>query len=80
MTIKQADQFMTDPLVNPTEEVLVTSEFLQRVLRERHQLTNELNSLRPRHDAQLKETTSLRHRLMIAESNQPYTRIIDTRA
>jgi hypothetical protein len=77
MNIKEADQFMTDPLTNPDEKLLVTAEWLHRILRERHQLGNEVKTLRTTHTSQVREISVLKHRIMVAESNQPYTHIID---
>lgn len=80
MNIREADQFMTDPLPDLNEKVLVTAGWLQKILREHHALNNEIGALRSAHKKHMEEISQVKHRLMISESSQPYRYIIDTKA
>lgn len=78
MKLKEMDQFITDP--EPSKEslpMLVDPVWLHQVLRKLHEQNNLIPHLERTITALQGEAGGLRHRLMVAQSDSPYTQLIN---
>jgi len=73
MTIKEEQQFMVDPVVNPTEFILVPQGWLQNKLRQAEKDAREVAIMRKTYSNLQEQISGLRMKLMIAQSEHPYT-------
>lgn len=80
MKLKEMDQFITDP--EPSKDapkMLVDPIWLHQVLRKLHEQDRLVSDISRTNNALRNEVSSLKHRLMVAESGHPYTQLINTR-
>lgn len=75
MTIKEEDQFITDPIMYPNEEILVPQGWLQNKLRRLYAVEKELVVLKNDKQKLLESNSSLRRDILVLESKSPYTRL-----
>lgn len=75
MTLKEEDQFITDPVMYPNEEILVPQGWLQAKLRRLYKLEKEVETLKKDKQALLASNSSLRNTIMVLESSSPYVRL-----
>lgn len=75
MTIKEEDQFITDPIMYPNEEILVPQGWLQDKLRRLYTIEKECTELKNDKQRLLESNAFLRKDMMILESKSPYTRL-----
>lgn len=76
MNLREYDQFLVDPICEnlyPDGKVLVDAEWLQAEFRKYEELKRLYNDLEKANERYRDTNSSLRHKLVLAESKMPYT-------